>query len=53
MYLKWMQYIYIHGLLGVTLIANLSVMWTFNAIINMCGEELEQLDMARGRIKTV
>ena len=52
-WLKWMTYIYIHGLMGAVLLANLSQIWTINAVINMCGKELEQLDGAKGRMKTL
>ena len=39
-WLKWMTYIYIHALMGALLLANLSQIWTVNAVVNICGDEL-------------
>ena len=53
MYLKQFSMIYVHQLLGVSVFANLSIMWTLNLVLDMCAEEYEKLDLAKGRIKTV
>ena len=39
--LKKMNMIFIHQIMGVSLFANLSVMWTLNVALDMCGEDYE------------